>query len=327
MAVITASLIAIGAAVASIGAVGAGIATVATIGTIAAVVGGVGLALGAVGMITGNKTLTKIGTYLGAAAAGGGLGALAAGAMGLGTSAAAAAPAATEAAASTTKAVAPAATEAASSAESVINPTVGQSVTQHIPDAVTSTIPEAAAPAAQGGNSMAQGIGAATQAGNMASSAMPGAEGITPPPPPMAPTVMTPVGAGAPTVGANGQLQQQLGQNIVDTARANYAAGGGGTNIPPDKGWWGSLDPSTKVMAGLAGTQMLGQTMGGMFQGQYAGNQIQAQQEMAAQDAKLKQQQLADAERQNQWMRNNANYSTMISFKPRYPATGLAGRA
>lgn len=47
-----------------------------------AAVGGVGLALGIADMVTDNKTLTKIGTYLGAAAAGGGLGALAAGAMG-----------------------------------------------------------------------------------------------------------------------------------------------------------------------------------------------------------------------------------------------------
>ncbi len=301
MAAITAAVIAIGAAVASTGAVAAGIATVATIGTIAAVVGGVGLALGAVGMITGNKTLTKIGTYLGAAAAGGGLGALAAQGLGLGASTAASGAGQ---AASGAGAAAEGAKDTAISGSSLVNSEVGKGVVgglqqgaTTIPDAITGTATQAAS------SGVSPGVQATSGAASLVSQSVP--SGMTPPPTDMTPS--TPI------------------VNAPPTPIAGTQAPTAGTTAPPPPTTAGA---GYGPMYGLMGAQMLGSTMSGVFQGQNAGNQMDMQERIANKQADQNQQQIDLAKQQQNWFQKNAAYAPVVSFKRPGGLLGTAmGRA
>lgn len=308
MAVITASLIAVGAAVASAGAVAAGVATVATIGTIAAVVGGVGLALGVAGAITGNKTLTKIGTYLGAAAAGGGLGALAAGAMGLGpASASASAGAATSGGATASSA-------ASSVPETLANPELGASIAGSIQQAGQTGAGTVLAPAvAQAGtgagsalapaatSSLSQGTQAATGGTALISQSIPHPSQEMP-----GVSYDTSAATRAPRPDPVNDAWMQATKGATQ-APSNPTIQTNTPTVPARSEYTGLL--------GLAGMQMIGGTINGISQGQAASAQTQIQMDQNAAQNRLTQQQLDQQERQRAWERQNAGYAPLVSFR------------
>lgn len=304
MAVITASLIAVGAAVASAGAVAAGVATVATIGTIAAVVGGVGLALGVAGQITGNKTLTKIGTYLGAAAAGGGLGAMAAQGMGLGAAAASGSSAATSGTGAAASSSVP---------ETLANPELGASIAGSIQQAGQTGAGTVLSPA------VAQtATGAGTVLAPTAASGMQAAMGGTalmsqsvPPPSREMPGVSydTSAATRAPRPDPINDAYN-IGVNNARSA---------GTIAPDNPKVSNTLTGPTRSeytgLLGLAGMQMIGSTINGISQGQAASTQTQIQMDQNLAQNKLTQQQIDQAERQRAWERQNASYAPLVSFR------------
>lgn len=311
MAVITASLIAVGAAVASAGAVAAGVATVATIGTIAAVVGGVGLALGVAGMVTGNKTLTKIGTYLGAAAAGGGLGALAAQGMGLGAAAASGSSAATSGTGA-------AASSASSSVpETLANPELGASIAGSIQQAGqtgagTVLAPAVAQTATGAGTVLAptatSGISQGTQAAMGGTALM---SQSVPPPSREMPGVSydTSAATRAPRPDPINDAYN-IGVNNARSAGAIAPDNPKVSNTPA-----GPTRSEYTGLLGLAGMQMIGSTINGISQGQAASTQTQIQMDQNVAQNRLTQQQLDQQEKQRAWERQNTSYAPLVSFR------------
>ncbi len=318
MAVIT-TAIAVGAAAAlSAGAVAAGVATVATVATIGAVVAAAGVAMTVVGSVTKNKDLLKVGEIMTGVGAGAGLGALAASAFGLGVAGAAGGSAGAGA-----SAAAPAA-ESASTATSVINPQVSASVTQSLAQAgqtgagtvlapavaqsgvgAGTVLAPAAAATEAGSSGLASTLPLATQAGQTGAKLMAGA------PPPTPTPVQSPAPQPTPQPVSMAGLTDELGG--VRTMNPAQTSSGG----------WSSLDPSTKLMIGLAGGQaatgLIGGTMSGMFQAQSASQQADIERQRLA----LEQQNLANVEAQREFLREGGRYAPVVSFNR---PTGMIGR-
>ena len=282
-------------------------------------------------MITGNKTLTKIGTYLGAAAAGGGLGALAAQGLGLGASSAASG--AGNAAAEAGKVAAEGGKDAALSGSSLVNSEVGKGVvgglqqgaTTTLPDAVTGTLTQSAT-AGAASSGVSPGVQATMGAASIGSQSMTPAtpEGVATP---TVPVISAPAAPAAPTDGSSSMQATRLGFGADPFQAQSFsvpgANGGGGSGTQTATGTSG-YGP----MYGLMGAQMLGSTMSGVFQGQSAGNQMDMQERIANKQADQNQQQIDLAKQQQNWFQKNAAYAPVVSFKRPGGLLGTAmGRA
>lgn len=292
MAAITAAVIAIGAAVASTGAVAAGIATVATIGTIAAVVGGVGLALGAVGMITGNKTLTKIGTYLGAAAAGGGLGALAAQGLGLGASTAASSATSASTGAAT---AAEGGKDSALSGSSLVNSEVGGGVVGGLQQGANTALPGGVTGTATQSVQSGVSSGASSGAAQSAAGAAVAGQAVT--------SSLPPPTANPVNDAYNLAVQKATTGPIVHTPQVQAPMTPNTSNM--------SYGP----MYGFLGAQMLSAPVTNLLNAGAAEQQLQIQEDMQRKHLDQNQQQIDLAKQQQSWVQKNAAYAPVVSFK------------
>lgn len=87
------------------------------------------------------------------------------------------------------------------------------------------------------------------------------------------------------------------------------------------------MDPSTKVMLGLAGTQALSGMMGGVFQGHQASDVIAQREEESRKAQSQTQQQIDQAEKQRAWERQNASYAPVVKFSRGAGLLAAAGRS
>ena len=286
MPIVTAAIVAVAAAVAT--------TTVATVATAAiavgTLVGTVGLGVSVIGMATGNKTLTKIGGYLGMA---GGVMSVAGGlAGGLAGYSKILSSAWDDGVGSLFSGTKPVGQQALGSAG--LSPKTAAPVQQAVPTEVAPSVSTQAPPAAAAQPSVTAPASGTGQAGVNPMDFVSGKAGV--PGPNMAATQFANAGQNAaplsteglasataqanaaPTVGAEGLRQEALGQGIVAASKGvPPAASSGGIGS-----FFSGLPDWAKAQVAISGAQSLAGMAGGWFQGASAEEKLALEREAQA---------------------------------------------